>query len=118
MNYLIRIYVAIIYALIKNGYLTEDRILVIDEPEVHLHPKWQLEYAKLIVSFVKKGVKVLVNSHSPYMIEALDIIANKSKISFNSYYAENGEVVEDNNLEKSIKKLLTPMKELKKLRYE
>ena len=51
--------------------MAENNILILDEPEVHLHPKWQLEMAKIIVELVKNGVKIVVNSHSPYMIEAL-----------------------------------------------
>ncbi len=39
----------ILQLLIKNNYLSKDSILIVDEPEVHLHPKWQLAYAKFIV---------------------------------------------------------------------
>ena len=73
---------AILYALIKNGYLTKDRILVFDEPEVHLHPKWQIEYAKLIVELVKKGIKVLITSHSPFFIEAIEILSKNINPNF------------------------------------
>jgi len=61
----------IFQVLSQNNYLNKNTVLVLDEPEVHLHPKWQLEIAKIIVELVKNGVKVLVNSHSPYMIQAL-----------------------------------------------
>jgi predicted ATPase len=62
----------ILQVLSKNGYLNSNTLLILDEPEVHLHPKWQLEMAKIIVELVKNGVKIVVNSHSPYMIEALE----------------------------------------------
>ena len=61
-------YLAIFQVLSQNNYLNENTVLVLDEPEVHLHPKWQLEMAKMIVELVKNGVKILVHSHSPYMI--------------------------------------------------
>ena len=57
--------------LLLNGTLRKNTVLILDEPEVHLHPKWQLKYAELIVHLVKNGVKILVNSHSPYMVQAL-----------------------------------------------
>jgi hypothetical protein len=104
--------------LIKNGFINEKSLLIIDEPEVHLHPKWQVEYAKLLVNLVKNGINILVTSHSPYMIEALDIFAKKEKISLFSYYANNGVIEEDTNFNKSISKLVEPMKELRELRYE
>jgi len=64
-------YFGIFQVLSQNNYLNENTVLVLDEPEVHLHPKWQLEMAKIIVELVKNGVKIVVNSHSPYMIQAL-----------------------------------------------
>jgi len=61
----------IFQVLSQNNYLNENTILILDEPEVHLHPKWQLKMAEIIVELVRDGVKIVVNSHSPYMIEAL-----------------------------------------------
>jgi len=101
--------------LLANGQIEPKRLMIIDEPEVHLHPKWQLEMAKIIVELVKNDVKVLVNSHSPYMIEALkrysDIAGIEDKTNF--YLAENGyikKVNESNSeiLEKIFEKLSEP----------
>ena len=78
----------LLLSIFKNGYLTENRILILDELEVHLHPKWQLEMAKVIIKLVKSGVKVLVTSHSPYMIEALEIFSKKEKINSTFYLAK------------------------------
>jgi len=72
----------IIKLLLKGNYLRKNTLLVIDEPEVHLHPKWQIEYAKLIVELVKRDVKVLVTSHSPFFIEALEILSRDLKANF------------------------------------
>ncbi|KIM03928.1 MAG: hypothetical protein KN64_09355 [Sulfurovum sp. AS07-7] len=44
--------------------------------------------AEVIVNLVKNGVKVLVNSHSPYMIEALELYATKHNINSNFYLAK------------------------------
>jgi len=73
--------------LILNRSLTQRSVLILDEPEVHLHPKWQLEYAKFIVSLVNGNITVLVNSHSPYMIEALKRYGTQAKILMNFYLA-------------------------------
>lgn len=94
-------YFGLFQVLSQNNYLNENTVLILDEPEVHLHPKWQLEMAKLIVELVKKGVKILVNSHSPYMIEALKRYADREKIEnkTNFYLAEDGYIkkVDDSN---------------------
>ena len=57
--------------LIGNEFVAKNTMLIFDEPENHLHPKWQLKLAQLLVKLVDKGVYVLVSSHSPYLIEAL-----------------------------------------------
>ncbi len=57
--------------LVANEFVTKDTILIFDEPENHLHPKWQLKLAEVLLSLVESGVYVLVSSHSPYLIEAL-----------------------------------------------
>lgn len=57
--------------LVANEFVTKDTILIFDEPENHLHPKWQLMLAQVLLKLVESGVYVLVSSHSPYLIEAL-----------------------------------------------
>ncbi len=66
--------------LIRNHTLRKNSILILDEPEVHIHPKWQLKYAQIIIGLVKHGIRVLLSSHSPYMIEALVRYAGKDNI--------------------------------------
>lgn len=57
--------------LVANEFVSKDTILIFDEPENHLHPKWQLTLAQVLLKLVESGVYVLVSSHSPYLIEAL-----------------------------------------------
>ena len=92
-------YFGILQTLFDNNRLNSYSFLILDEPEVHLHPKWQLELAKIIIELVKGGVKVLVNSHSPYMIEALKRYSELEKLEkkSNFYLAENGYIKQINN---------------------
>jgi predicted ATPase len=82
---------AILQLLIKNGSLSDKTLLIMDEPESHLHPQWIIEYARLIVLLNKElGVKFFIASHNPDMISALKYISEKegleSKLNF--YLAE------------------------------
>lgn len=72
---------AIIDLLYRSNQLNPNNLLIIDEPEVHLHPKWQVEYAKLLIELVKNGIKVLVTSHSPYLIEALNKFSKEANLA-------------------------------------
>lgn len=72
---------AYLLQLLNNGYLQKDTLLIIDEPEAHLHPQWIVEYAKLLVLLNKKnGMKILISSHNPDMVSALQSISRKEGI--------------------------------------
>ena len=94
-------YFGIFQILSQNNYLNDKTIFILDEPEVHLHPKWQLEMANIVVELVGKGVRVVVNSHSPYMIEALKRYSDREKLQdkTNFYLAEDGIIdkIEESN---------------------
>ena len=46
----------------------DNKILLIDEPENSLHPKWQREYIQKIIDFTgKKSVDVYIATHSPFI---------------------------------------------------
>ena len=60
------------------GLLDSSSLLIIDEPEVHLHPQWIVDCARALVNLVKtRRVRVLVTSHSPYLIQALHHFAGR-----------------------------------------
>lgn len=46
-------------------------ILMIDEPELNLHPKNQILVARLLVLLVKAGIKVFITTHSDYIVREL-----------------------------------------------
>lgn len=72
---------AYLLQLLNNGYLQKDTLLIIDEPEAHLHPQWIVEYAKLLVLLNKKtGMKILVSSHNPDMVSAIQSISRKEAV--------------------------------------
>lgn len=75
-----------------NRFLSKKMCLILDEPEVHLHPKWQLKMAYIIVKIAQKGIKVMVNSHSPYMVEALQRYSELENIDTNFYIAKENKI--------------------------
>lgn len=68
----------LIQLLLKNHQLNSRTLLIIDEPEIHLHPNWQVLYAEILVLISKKlEIPILLTSHSPYFIEALKVFSEK-----------------------------------------
>lgn len=86
---------SILNILFMNGWLNSETLLIIDEPEVHLHPQWVVEYAKILLLLAKKfKVRLLLTSHSPDMINALHTIGKSMGLSdvMNFYLAEKDSV--------------------------
>lgn len=46
-------------------------VLIIEEPEAHLHPASIVTLAKYIVRLVRGGLYILLTTHSPYLLEKL-----------------------------------------------
>lgn len=75
---------ACIIRLLDNGYLDKNTLLIIDEPEAHLHPQWIVEYARILVLLSKElGVRVLIASHNPDMVAAIQAIGEKEGLRDN-----------------------------------
>jgi predicted ATPase len=55
-------------------------ILIIEEPEAHLHPANQRILAKFLVRLLRKGVYVTLTTHSEYLLEQLNTFILLSKI--------------------------------------
>ena len=73
---------AYILRLLQNGYIDSETLLIIDEPEAHLHPQWIVKFAKVLVLIQKYlGAKVMVASHDPDMVAAISAMAEAEGLS-------------------------------------
>lgn len=110
----------ILQLLLLNGVLNKNSILILDEPENHLHPIWQLKYAKLLVTFAKNGITTLIASHSPYMIEALKRYSDIEDLSevTNFYLAEDSIILPKDRLSDIFRTLEEPFEIFRKMDEE
>ncbi len=46
-------------------------LIVIDEPEMNLHPRAQAQVAELLAMLVNAGLHLLITTHSPYIVDHL-----------------------------------------------
>ena len=93
----------IIQLLLENRKLKENSYLIMDEPEVHLHPEWQVKLAKILVLLVKDlNVNLFINSHSSEFIEAIEVYSIKYGLrdKTNFYLTRKDENSEKFNVEK------------------
>lgn len=97
----------VLQQLIENYSLKKGDVLIVDEPEVNLHPNWQVVLAEILVRVYKQlGIYILVNSHSPYFIRAIEVKAAEYDCALQGRYyymepAENAYVSTDvsNNMD-------------------
>lgn len=106
-------YLGILQVLSNHNHFYHGQILILDEPEVHLHPNWQLKLAQWIVDIAQQGVKILVNSHSPYMIEAIQRYSKQKNFSAKvHFYLADQHIIMQNDqaLSQIFEKLSEPFK--------
>ena len=118
-----------IQMLLNNNQLAENDFLIIDEPEVNLHPEWQIKFAELLVHLVHDlNVTVYINSHSPQFIEAIEVLSVKYGLRDETRFYMTQYVEEFNkydfvelhysNLRELYRNLGNPYNEINKIRLE
>ena len=105
---------AIIERMLETGVLKKKDVLILDEPEIHLHSEWQIIYAELIVILQKTfDLTILLVTHSFQFIESLNFFIKKYGISDKGNYyipetTEKGVVMKSyGNDAIELKKILT-----------
>lgn len=88
--------IGLLQYLVKNKALKKGSTLYWEEPEVHLHPTWQLKMVELFIELMNAGVKIVFSTHSPYMADYLNAISTKqslrNRVSFNLLSETDGVV--------------------------
>lgn len=63
-----------------NHVARKNQTLIIDEPELNLHPDNQVKFARLIARLVNSGVKVLLTTHSDYIVREINNLVSMSEV--------------------------------------
>ncbi len=94
--------IGLLQYLVTNKALKKGSVLYWEEPEVHLHPEWQLRMVDLFVELMNAGIKIIFSTHSPYMADYLNAISQKNgyrdRVSFN-LFQESDDIVENHILD-------------------
>ena len=77
----------ILKQLIINGSIDEKTLLILDEPEAHLHPEWINKYAEILIHLIKEiGVRIVLTTHSPQFLLALNYYAKYHRVTDQSHF--------------------------------
>ena len=116
----------ILKQLLYSGHLEENGLLILDEPEVHLHPAWQILFAEIIVLLQKEfGMHILLTTHSPYFLRAVEVysacyrIADRCKYYLADLEGEDAVFRDVTTATDEIyQKLVLPFEELQRMIYD
>ncbi len=77
----------VIKTLLSKGCLEENGIVILDEPEAHLHPEWMLLYAEMIV-LLQKILKInfVISTHSSEFLSYIELYSKKHEIADDCKY--------------------------------
>lgn len=64
-----------------QSYANPDDVLIIDEPEMNAHPEAIARLMELLAILVNSGVRVILTTHSPYVVDHLSNLVYASKLS-------------------------------------
>ncbi|HBA47259.1 MAG TPA: hypothetical protein DDY31_19935, partial [Lachnospiraceae bacterium] len=109
--------ISLLQSILHYRVLREKSVLILDEPEINLHPEWQAEYARIVVMLqTELNLHVVITTHSPFFLKALENAVGERGMGerCHYYYAQNvdGDAkIEkvDNDLEMVYSKMMMPL---------
>lgn len=126
LSYGLRTFIAI-KVLLERNVIHDRDVLILDEPEIHLHPQWQVLFAHVIVLLQKEfNLSVVLTTHSHFFVDAINLYSRKYETSGNVHYYLSGlednraiiSEVSPNNLEDIYQMMAVAVEELEILRSQ
>ncbi len=85
--------------IIEGFFISSNSVLIIEQPEIHLHPKAQARLGDLFIDFVRGDKTLIIETHSEHLIQRIqrriseNIISNKIVNFFYITMGEDGSII-------------------------
>ena len=66
--------------LFVRNFVRQSDLLILEEPEAHLHPGAQIKIAECLALLVRKGVNVIVTTHSDWFLKCIQNLIIQGKL--------------------------------------
>ena len=66
--------------LFLRGIVTPGDLLIIEEPEAHLHPGAQTKIAQTLARLVRAGVRILITTHSDWLLQQIGNLIREGEL--------------------------------------
>lgn len=109
--------ISLLQCILHYRVLKPRSVLILDEPEINLHPEWQVKYAQFIAILqARLDLHIVVTTHSPFFLKAIENAALENNIEnrCHYYYADtkDGDAIlrcVDENIESVYSKMMMPL---------
>ncbi len=97
--------IGLLWQLLMTDNLTENNILIWDEPEANLNPKFLPQLVECLLELSRHGVQIFLSTHNYIFAKYFNVRAkNSDSVMFHALYLENGAVqVESNKIFSSLR---------------
>ena len=72
------------FILYFKNVVTLGKLLIIEEPESHLHPNNQIYFAQFLVKLIDAGLNIVMITHSPIILEAISHSVQRNSLKKNN----------------------------------
>lgn len=97
ISYTLSILVQLMYSLYLFDKQKIKSVILIENPEAHLHPKGQTKLAEFIARITNYGVQVIIETHSDYILDGLRLAVKDKQIEKEKTQLHYFELDEDLN---------------------
>lgn len=111
--------IGLIDLLLRNNIINKGSFLIMDEPEAHLHPKWQVALIEILYKVAQAGANTIIATHSIDMIKAVELLIKhdenaKDLIAINKmpYNESFSKLSEEEKIEEILSDLSSPFYEM------
>jgi predicted ATPase len=67
--------------LVQAASMEPEETLIIEQPELHLHPKAQVAFANFLTAAARSGVKFIIETHSEHILKGLQLQISKGQLA-------------------------------------
>ncbi|MGH2421167.1 DUF3696 domain-containing protein [Pseudomonas canadensis] len=79
--------------LVQAASMDQGETLIIEQPELHLHPKAQVAFSNFLTSASKAGVKFIIETHSEHILKGLQLQISKGQLAESAHENDGGSAV-------------------------
>ncbi|VVO66005.1 hypothetical protein PS876_01056 [Pseudomonas fluorescens] len=67
--------------IVQAAALEKDKVMIIEQPELHLHPRAQVAFSQFLVEACREGKRFIIETHSEHILRGLQLAISDNSIN-------------------------------------